>query len=54
MIQIEKRTITNIAVDLHLSSTENYSFIIGYNTIESNAIDDYKLGQFKFTANLRY
>ena len=49
-----EETITNIAVDLHYVPTENYSFIIGYNTIESNAIDDYKLGQFKFTANLRY
>ncbi len=47
-------TLTNISLNLHYIPSENYSFIAGYNSVRSDAVDDYDLREFRLTAKLKY
>ena len=44
----------NVSLDLHYNPSENYSFIMGYNLIRSDALRDYDLNVFKLTAKIKY
>ena len=44
----------NVSLNLHYIPSENYSFIAGYNSVRSDAVDDYDLREFRLTAKLKY
>ena len=44
----------NFSLNLHYIPSKNYSFIAGYYTVRSDAIDDYDLREFRLTAKLKY
>ncbi len=47
-------TLTNASFNLYYFPSQNYSFSTGYNYIKSNALDDYNLREFRFSANFKY
>ena len=45
---------SNVSLNLHYIPSENYSFVVGYNSVRSDAIRDYDLDEFSLTAKLKY
>ena len=46
--------LARVSLKLHYIPSENYSFVLGYNYVTSDAIRDYDLNEFKLTARLKY
>lgn len=44
----------NVSLNLHYIPSEYYSFVVGYNSVRSDALRDYDLNEFRLTANLKY
>ena len=47
-------TLTNASLSLYYIPSQNYSFIVGYHSVRSDAIDDYDVSEFRLTAKLKY
>ena len=46
--------LTYYSLNLHYIPSQNYSFIAGYYSVRSDAVDDYALKEFRLTAKLKY